>query len=241
MTRKAVSPIDTDDPRGITASAYRAVRDLILSGDLKPGQVISQVKLAQALGISRTPLREALRLLQNEGLIEGEPNRRSRVAGLEPSEIDVAYGSRLLLEALGMRLTLRRLEAADLAVARSALEAMDNNPAPAVSPDWYAAHRRFHLTFTSKAPVALSGQLVEGFERADRYLLLLAHGSEFSHEIVRESHRHIYESVASRDFDEAIFATARHYARTALGLLGEMAPEFEPTAIRSALQMVSAP
>jgi len=55
---------------------YERVRNAILDGRLAPGAVMSQVAMAQELGISRTPLREALRMLQSEGLVEGEPNRR---------------------------------------------------------------------------------------------------------------------------------------------------------------------
>ena len=63
-----------------TEDVYERVRTAILDGQLAPGAVMSQVALADELGISRTPLREALRMLQSEGLVEGEPNRRVRVA-----------------------------------------------------------------------------------------------------------------------------------------------------------------
>ena len=56
---------------------FRLLRDEILHGVLPPGAVVSQVKLAERLGINRTPLREALRMLQRENLIEGEHNRQS--------------------------------------------------------------------------------------------------------------------------------------------------------------------
>jgi DNA-binding transcriptional MocR family regulator len=71
--------------------------------------VINQVELAAELGISRTPLREALRMLKEEGFVEAEPNRRSRVASFNGAEMDAIYGTRLLLEALAMRLTLPAL------------------------------------------------------------------------------------------------------------------------------------
>src|SRR3954453_2817779 len=59
---------------------HRTIREAILDGTLEPGTTMSQVMLADELGVSRTPLREALRMLQNEGLIESEPNRRVRVS-----------------------------------------------------------------------------------------------------------------------------------------------------------------
>jgi DNA-binding GntR family transcriptional regulator len=62
-----------------------------------PGTRLSQVALADQLGVSRTPLPEVLRMLQEEGLVEIEPNQRTRVAGLDPQELDDVYASRILL------------------------------------------------------------------------------------------------------------------------------------------------
>ena len=63
---------------GAAGSLRSHLREMILGGLLQPGVVISQVELAHTLGVSRTPLREAMRMLQEEGLIEAEPNRRAR-------------------------------------------------------------------------------------------------------------------------------------------------------------------
>ncbi len=61
---------------------------MILDGMFSPGSMLSQVKLAESLGVSRIPLREALRMLQREGLVEAEHNQRARVPSFEPSVVD---------------------------------------------------------------------------------------------------------------------------------------------------------
>jgi DNA-binding GntR family transcriptional regulator len=62
------------------AAIHDDLREAILRGDLKAGAVLSQVQLAEQFGVSRGPVREALRLLQREGLVDAELNRRVRVA-----------------------------------------------------------------------------------------------------------------------------------------------------------------
>jgi AraC-like DNA-binding protein len=61
------------------------LRECILDGRLPPGRKLSRVALAEQLGVSRTPLREVLRMLQQEGYVEFEPNQRMRVAELDPA------------------------------------------------------------------------------------------------------------------------------------------------------------
>src|ERR1700739_3916142 len=77
-----------------------------LDGTRPPGTKLSQVSLAAQLGISRTPLREVLRMLQEEGLVELEPNQRTRGAGLVPPETEDVCASRILLETLALSMTI---------------------------------------------------------------------------------------------------------------------------------------
>ena len=85
------------------------LRDCILDGRLPLGTKLSQVALAEQLGVSRTPPREVLRMLQEEDLVEFAPNQRMRVAGLDPVELDGEYACRILLETLALSMTLNSL------------------------------------------------------------------------------------------------------------------------------------
>ena len=101
------------------ATAVDAVHDrlrgAILRGESQPGEVLQQVPLAEELGVSRTPLREAFRLLQREGLLEGSPNRSYRVTSFSPRDLEELYVTFLPLQALAIRLTIPRLQSADIA------------------------------------------------------------------------------------------------------------------------------
>src|SRR5439155_19968284 len=96
-----------------TEVVHDRLRESILKGGLDPRVPISQVQLAARLGASRTPLREALRMLQREGLIDSEPNRRVRVAELSVLDLEQLYAARIVIEALATRIAVPTLSEAD--------------------------------------------------------------------------------------------------------------------------------
>src|SRR5690242_19751293 len=89
---------------------YERLRGAILRGDFSADQEISQPQLARELGISRTPLREVLRMLQREGLVVAQANRRLQVAGTSLPDLEQIYATRLPLEALAARFSVPRLD-----------------------------------------------------------------------------------------------------------------------------------
>src|ERR1700728_2282817 len=116
--------LDLPEGRQAIPHVHAYLRECILDGTLSPGTKLSQVSLAAQLGISRTPLREVLRMLQGEGLVEIEPNQRTRVAGLDPQELDDVYASRILLETLALSMTIGHFGAASRKEAKRLLTAM---------------------------------------------------------------------------------------------------------------------
>ena len=88
------------------ANIHARLREAILSGDMAGREVTTQVALGESLGAGRTPIREALRLLQREGLVIAEPNRRVRVAELSADDAESLYVSRIALEVAALRITV---------------------------------------------------------------------------------------------------------------------------------------
>src|SRR5579875_2525033 len=125
------------------------LRDAILRGELPPGHATSQAKLASDLGMGRTPLREALRMLQREGLIVSEPNRRVRIAGLSGSDAEELYVMRIALEAVAIRLTVPRLESAGVAELEGLLAQMTHFLNVGDSIGLRKPHRTFHMALVA--------------------------------------------------------------------------------------------
>jgi len=89
-------------------NAYQTIRERILSGDLQAGQWLRESDLAQSIGVSRTPVREALRRLSAEGLVLHERNRGVQVQSWSTKDLDEIFGLRSLLEPWGASLAANR-------------------------------------------------------------------------------------------------------------------------------------
>ena len=86
----------------IREQSLDTLRKAILSGELKPGQALTEMELARQLGVSRAPIREALRILNSEGLVETIPYRGTTVTRLSREDIEEIYSMRMLLESYAL-------------------------------------------------------------------------------------------------------------------------------------------
>lgn len=101
------------DHRTLSDNVANIIRKMILNGNLKAGERINQAQLADKLNISRGPIREALRLLQNEGLIKHETNKGTFVSTLSKQDAYEIYTLRALLESEAAQLAVSELTKAD--------------------------------------------------------------------------------------------------------------------------------
>src|SRR4051812_27499464 len=149
--------------------AYTRVRELILSGELEPGAVINQAFLAKEIGISTTPLREALRRLKQQGLVELDAHRDARVTPLDAEEARDLLEVRRSLDPLAASLAAERRTKPDIAEMRGSLEGLGVLPDnPTV--EHLVAHRRFHSAVYRASHNTLLVETLDGlWDTADRY------------------------------------------------------------------------
>jgi DNA-binding GntR family transcriptional regulator len=201
----------------------RRLRAEILSGTLAPGERLIEEQLTRRFGTSRAPLREALRLLGQQGLVEHLPRRGVRVVELSPRDIDELFSLRDALEQFALRSALTAGPSAEaLERLRLAVESMERT-----SGDQQAvAHRDFHLALAGLAdhvqlqriyePILLQLQLYMATN-------MRREAQARSPEEGARRHRRLYEVIVSGDVDAALAELARHGARTFL------APELSRT------------
>ena len=222
-----------------TEDVYTRLRAMLLNGEIAPGAVLSQVKLARQLEVSTTPLREAMRLLQAEGLLIAEHNRRSRVALLDPRDVDAVYASRIVMEALAIRLTVPGLAAADIAMLRGDLYKMREAGEAQNIADWEPLHADFHRRLTNGCDEQMSRVIESVANHTERYRRSSLFGSPVrTWEIGNQEHEAIVEACETGNVNDASILLARHLARSALTILAKVAPEENPVAVREALLMV---
>jgi DNA-binding GntR family transcriptional regulator len=171
-TSNGVDPVDNVE------LAYRWIRDRILTGQLRPGSVVSQVRLAQELKISRTPLREALRQLTAEGLIISDFNRRIRISELDLTDFDEIYAMRLALEPIGISTTVPSLTAEQKGQLRQHVAMMDVAIEKRDLDLLRVHHKGFHLGLVQQAGKRLNRTVSELWDHSERYRLAYMHLDE---------------------------------------------------------------
>jgi DNA-binding GntR family transcriptional regulator len=199
--------------------AVRRLRAEILSGELAPGERIVEEQLTRRFGTSRAPLREALRLLGQQGLVEHLPRRGVRVTQLSARDIDELFTLRDALEEFAVRCAATRPAEQGLEAMAAAVEAMECATAAGDSVGQDAAHRAFHL-----ALVARSGHrhLIDVYEPVILKLQLYMATNMRREAVQRPSaegpqrHRRLYEAVRGGDLATILDALSHHGARTYL-------------------------
>lgn len=192
--------------------ATKTLRDAILNGRFVPGARLRQTDLADRLGISRTPIREALGRLQHEGLVELLPGGGVRVALLDLAEAVELYDLREVLDGLAARLAAARATPAELATLDRALGRMRQCLERRDANQWFGAHVAFHdAIFRASGHVrlqSLSAVVRLSIQRFHPLLLRTPHRLEDAH----REHRGIYEAIVAGNGERAERLARAHIA-----------------------------
>jgi DNA-binding GntR family transcriptional regulator len=227
-------PAVVPGPTGIaTQAVHDELRRLILEGELAAGEELSQLELSRRLSVSRTPLREALRLLEREGLIvSGGPHRLVTVSALSMEDLDSLYSMRVMAEALAMWLTVPALHDEDCDELERDLE-LTGSSDPAVA---QLAHARFHRRLRIGAGERLNEHAERLFEHAERYQRAYTRQDASALDVKQQEHLAILEAVRARDRERARDLLVDHIADTAISLMTaeRHAPFVLPTAVSMA-------
>ncbi|WBB57125.1 GntR family transcriptional regulator [Verrucosispora sp. WMMD573] len=221
MSDVAASPAEGElESVSLVELAVSRLTQEILSGRSDPGERLVEEQLTRRLGISRAPLREALRLLAQRGLVEHVPRRGVRVATLSDRDVRELYELRDVLERFAVRSAIPVQRESDLAGLRAALDQMREATRTGDRLAVAESHRAFHV-----ALVALAGnrQLSAVYDSIlVKLQLYMAINLRREAEVAQPHdgvHRHerLCEAVAAGDPELVLAVLSEHGARSYLG------------------------
>ena len=182
----------------------------ILANRYRPGSELLEVPLSEELGVSRGPIREALRSLESEGLVHITPRRGAVVVSLTKRDFLEAYQVREALEALGVRLAVPRLSAAALDDLDAQLEVMTRHAAAGDVDAFFDTNARFHEAFMEASD---NRKLIEVYRRLMAQMGPYRRPSARLRGNVERSiaeHRRIVVAARRRDVDAAVALLMQH-------------------------------
>lgn len=239
--RAVLRPLDSAGYRRASADIHQYLRSLILSNALPPETVLSQVEIADCLKVSRTPVREALRMLQKEGLVSAEPNYRCKVLGFIPQELEALYVSRICNEGISAAVTVQGMSDDEVEKLSALLDELSRDEEEQNFSRWITNHRTFHEMLFSRANPMLQQRMHYDCQRSDRYVYnALQSGLTDMFRRAAVEHREILEACRRRQSAVVVSVIANHLARAGIDILAELAPYWEPTTLRSAARLILA-
>jgi len=204
---------EEDRPANAADSAYRAIRTDILDGRLAADVRLTEVTLADRLGLSRTPVREAVKRLLIEGFLARAPGEGLRVTGLNAGEVQQIFHIRMMLESYGARRAAELATPADCAELHRLAAVMSARTPPRERADFdiiSEANSAFHRTIMQAAQ---SPRLAAMLSLAVNLGLVLRTYQMYSeHDMIRQSRHHhdIAEAISAHDPDWAEAAMRNH-------------------------------
>lgn len=224
------------EARSLSERAFAFIRKLIYDGSLGPGDRINELEISQKLGVSRGPIREAIRRMTSSGLLTFEPNLGARVVVLSADDVAQLYDVREALEARAAALAAARMTDAERRTLLETLTAHDaqmteenSTSYPRGSADW-----DFHLLILRGARNDVIWQIC-GDELRDIFSLLRSqHGSSQGRgRKALQEHRWIAEAVVAGNGDLAGLLMAQHIRASRDNLLAVMAASSRRAGIKA--------
>jgi DNA-binding GntR family transcriptional regulator len=199
------------------------LRDIIVEGILAPGARIAERQLCESLGVSRTPLREALKVLASEGLVELLPNRGARVARLDDSDIEDMFQVMGALEALAGSLACTQISEAELAEIAALHYEMLAQYMRRDLPGYFRLNQAIHAAIVAAArnPIlAATYQSLAARIRRARYFANLS-DERWQHAVAE--HEAILQTLQARDGPRLARLLEAHLHNKSVVLRGELA------------------
>lgn len=209
------------DYKTIRELLFEHIRHLILSGQFETGQKLVEEELAEQFGVSRTPVREAIRKLEIEGLVQYQPRRGVIVTGFSTEDVDEIYAAREVLEGLAARLAAERGTDTEIAELGRRLEQMNRASSAGDFQRSARIHTRFDdLLYRMGRNHRLFGMLSQFSEYIEHCKLVSLERPGRADEI-RAEHGAMFNAIAARDPEAAERVARLHVTNARRAFFGQ--------------------
>ena len=189
---------------------FNTLRDAIINGDLEPGEGLIEISLADTLGVSRTPVREAIRELENEGLVVMTPRKGAEVARISSKDLIDVLEVRRTLEVLAMELACDKITPEELAHLEANLNDFDSCISKGTPTELSSLDENFHeIIYNSTGNMRLI-QILNNL-RKQMYRYRFVYIKEISHrKTLQLEHLKILNALKDRDKEACVTTILEH-------------------------------
>lgn len=219
------------------ATVYARLRTAILKGQIEPGASIPLLVLAANVGAGRTPLREALRMLQGEGLVISEPNRKVKIADLSAEDAEQLFVMRLALEVVAIRVTVPSMTSTDIAELEGYLAQMEHYLKRRDLLGFSGPHHAFHQRLVAGSGSRVRDEIARLTDHSERYRFRFAGSGSWAEG--PSKHRAILSAAARGHSDQAASRLASHYDQTARLVLRGLDPDWDLSRLHTVVEAVA--
>ncbi len=207
-------------PNLVRDEVYDHIKAEILTGKLTSGERLAEIALAERLGVSRTPVREAVQRLVQDGLVEVEANKGAKVRALSISQIEETYAVREALDGLAARLAAEHRTEADLLRMRDALDKLETSPMDAYL-EQVAIDLEFHAAIANASRNTVLDGVLRGISETVTRVKQLTRETNQTLE-TRTDHHAILNAIQGRDPEAAERAARAHVRRFQRLVIGQI-------------------
>ncbi len=210
--------------RTLPATVAGQLRERIIQGEFPPASRLNERALCDLLGVSRTPLREAFRLLAAEGLVQIEPNRGAQVVALSEANIREAFEVIGGLEAMSCRLACERATDLEIAEIRALTYEMMASHARRDLPSYFRLNREIHERISLASHNGLLKQLYDAQNARIQNLRFVSNENRQKWDLAMREHIEMAEALEARDADRLAGIMRQHLQRKCDAALRTLQP-----------------
>lgn len=211
----------SENKYSLRGKVYSIIRENILDGKYKVGESLVEMRLAEELNVSRTPIREAIRQLELEGLIESIPNKGAVVKGINTKDMEDIYKIRLLLEGLAARWCIKRISDGQIKELQEIYELMEFYTNKKDIENIERLNTKFHQTIYETAGSNILLHILKDFQVYVKIARCESLRCPGRMESSLEEHRKILEAIKCKDealMEEFLIAHVKNSSRNILNV-----------------------